>query len=105
MSTARMTVGALLGTVTTTANAVTGTVNGIAKGVGMFDTWIDQLATEQRIRAIGHKERAKTMIAQDLAMEEAERIVSIEEFCSKSPSHLSHFQTAHSKYEALLKDA
>ena len=51
----RLTFGAILGTITTAANAVSATINTASEGVQMLDTAVKKASHAQQVRAAGQR--------------------------------------------------
>ena len=86
-SSARMTVGALFGTITNAANAVSSTLDSVTKGVSMVEVFVDNAATEQRERtAVDSVGRLQRIIAEK-ALEMSQRSEQIAKYTSQSDFH------------------
>lgn len=99
----RMTLGAVLGTVTTAANTLSSTFDAANKGIGMLNTFVSDAADNQRLRSIANKERFTEQLIEDMAMEDTVRALKIDDFVSQSTQHKSHFEERYSVYESLLR--
>ena len=86
-ATARMTVGALFGTVTSADHAVSATINSVTKTVGMLKVLMDNAAAEQQERMIlGSQNRTHHLVAED-DMEMTQCEESINKYTSQSKWH------------------
>jgi len=101
----RQTIGAILSTVTTTANAVTSTLNTVEVGITMLDRYTKTASDHQR----------KTINAQNVTFDEqlaistAQEITLMQqdvlEFCKQSPDHSKMFQTNYDRVMAAISAA
>lgn len=105
MANLRTTVGAVFGTVSTTANVVTGLVNAAGEGINMLDSFVKKSSTEQRARHTADTEDFLDRLIMEKSMESAERNNSALEFCRKSTDHATFYQEAQERYTALLRPA
>jgi hypothetical protein len=103
MSTSRMTLGAVLGTVQTTANTVTATLEAANAAVGMLNTFVTGAAENQRIRAIADQETFIEDLIREKSYEEAQSGLKVEKFIAQSASHKTHYASAYEKFTGLLR--
>ena len=103
VSTSRVTLGALFGTVTTAANTVSTTLAGIDKSAGMFNAAVENAAINQQIR---HKLDRGTF-ERTYAMQKALELDSIEQeilnTVGNDPSRQASFNARLSELQELLK--
>lgn len=104
MSSTRLTLGAVLGTVQTTANTLTGTLEAVNAGVGMLNTFVTGAAENQRIRAIADKEVFVESLIKEKAMEESLADLKIKKYMSQSQDHAETFSSNYSKFQSLLRN-
>lgn len=104
MASSRLTFGAILSTVQTTANTVTATLDAANKGVGILTAFVDKASTEQRIRHVADKEVFIENLIQEKAEERAMANIKIEKFIAQSPAHKQHFGDAYTKFTSLLRE-
>lgn len=100
MSTARMTFGTVLGTVSTTAVAVSTVIGTGVKGINMLEKFVDDAAEKQTLRSKLDMESFQVRLVEEVAMEDTERGLKLEEFMSKTPKHAELYK---SNYERLQK--
>lgn len=103
MASSRLTLGAILQTVSTTANTVTATLDAANKGVGILTAFVDKASTEQRIRHIADKEVFIENLVQEKAEERAVANIKIKKFIDQSPDHHKHYSAAYEKFTELLR--
>lgn len=103
MASSRLTFGAILQTVSTTANTVTATLDAANKGVGILTAFVDKASTEQRIRHIADKEVFIENLVQEKAEERAIANIKIEKFIAQSAEHHKHYSSAYEKFTELLR--
>ena len=103
MASSRLTFGAILQTVSTTANTVTATLDAANKSVGILTAFVDKASTEQRIRHIADKEVFIENLVQEKAEERAIANIKIEKFIAQSAEHRKHYQGAYEKFTELLR--
>lgn len=103
MSTSRMTLGAVLSTVQSTANTLTNTLDAANSAVGMLNTFVNSAAENQRIRAIADKETFIEDLIREKSFEEAQSGLKVEKFIAQSSAHRTHYQGAYDKFTELLR--
>lgn len=103
MSTTRLSFGAVLGTVQSTANAVTGALDAASAGIGMLNSFVTQAADNQRIRQVADKEDFVEALIMEKAEQRATAYLKVEKFVSKSPDHAKHYQGAYERFTQLLR--
>lgn len=103
MSTTRLSFGAVLGTVQSTANAVTGALDAASAGIGMLNSFVTQAADNQRVRQIADKEDFVENLIMEKAEQRATAYLKVEKFCGKSPDHAKHYQGAYERFTQLLR--
>lgn len=105
MSTSRLTFGAMLQTVTTTANTVTATLDAANQAVGMLTAYVSEASANQKLRQVADRE----VFIENLIMEKSEERallnLKVEKFIAQSPAHAKHYQGAYEKFTELLRPA
>ena len=101
-STARMSLGALLGTVTTAANAVSSTIGTIGAVVGMADTYIGQQVKQQQTTMILESADFEDKLIERVAMETTVRKLELAKFTAQSPAHAQLFDASTAELKAHL---
>ena len=96
-STSRLTFGAVLGTVTETASAVTAIANTITVGVGMANSYVREAAFEQQKAAEISRLTFEENLYELAAQKEAERKLLILNFTNKSPQHAALYEAAYNR--------
>lgn len=100
MSTSRFTIGSILTTVSTTANAVTSTVASLGAGADMLNAFVAKQASEQALRyakeATEFEEKLITEIADSLAT--AAKVISAKK--AKDPEYAASFDYYYKKLSA-----
>ena len=102
-ATARMTIGALFGTVTNAAGAVSSTIDAVSAGVGMLETFVDNAALQQRKRMAADIVDLDQRIAVEKGEQMAQREVDTLKFCSQSDFHKESFDRNYALIVAALK--
>jgi hypothetical protein len=97
-----MTLGAVLGTVTATAGAVSGIVGTVGKGVILLDNYVDSTLEEQRKRQALEAATYDERLIMELSMEEAQRKITMDRFCDQSPKHQEHFNSSYARLQSIL---
>lgn len=103
MASSRLTFGAILNTVTTTANTVTTTLDAANKSVGILTAFVDKAATEQRVRHVADQETFLETLIKEKAEERALSDLRAEKFMAQSSAHKQHYQDAYQRFETLLR--
>ena len=98
MATARLTLGSLLGTVTTAAEVATGALNTVALTVGMANSYVEKAAHEQQGRHKNDAALFTTRLVIEGAQAEAEMNREVISYCKKSTEHETLFKKAYEKY-------
>lgn len=98
------TVGSLLTTVSTAANAITSTLNTATKSVGMLDAFVTKAADEQALQYRRDKEIFLQSLIRDSAEEAAEADIRVEAYIAKSPAHKAHYERQFERFEQLFED-
>lgn len=99
----RLTFGAVLGSVQSAANTVTGALDAASAGIGMLNSFVTQAADNQKIRQIADKEDFIETLIMEKAEQRATAHLKADKFCSKSADHSKHYNSAYSAYEKLLR--
>lgn len=103
MSTARMSFGAVLGSIQSAATTVTSTLDAATGAVGMLTAFVSKASDEQRIRHIIDKEDFIENLIIERTEMNAVAALKLEKFIAKSPAHAQHAKAAYDKYTALLR--
>lgn len=90
----RVTLGALLGTVATTANTVTATFDALNKAIGMGNTAVSAAAARQKLRVAVDEHTYKTTLIREKAQEETEAKLKVVEYCAKSKDHADLYKSS-----------
>lgn len=99
---ARLTVGALLGAVTTAANTITTSLDTITDGVGMINTFVNDAATKQSIRSVVDMEGFESALQEEKSQEMTARQLSVLQFCNQSPDHARLYQANYDRIGQIL---
>lgn len=103
MSTSRLTFGAVLSTVQTTANTLTNVLDAANASIGMVNTFVTSAAENQQIRAIADKETFIEDLIREKSFEQANSSLRVSKFTQQSNQHKEYFETAYDKYSTLLR--
>lgn len=101
-ATGRMTLGAILGAVTTTAGAVTGAIGTAASSIMLLDNYVGKALNEQKTRHVLESENFEERLLIELTQEQASLRLAADQFCNQSPAHQEHFNTSYAKLSAVL---
>lgn len=103
MSTTRLTFGAVLNTVNTTANTVTSTLDAVSSGIGMLNAYIDNAAAHQKARiAIDNEDFIEGLI-REKSQERTESTLRVQKYITQSQEHAKAYQEAYDTYSKLLR--
>lgn len=104
MSTAntRMTIGALLGAVTTSANAVTQTLNLITDGIDMAQNTVSTAKANQLFRNKVDVINYQNNYIEQAAIQRAQQKMQIQEFRKKSSDNATAFDTSLAEIQSAL---
>ena len=103
MSTTRLTFGAVLATVNTTATVITSTLNAVDGASNILGSFINKAATEQGLRHIADKESFLERLINEKAQERAAANIAVTQFCAKSSAHAEHYANAYDTFTKLLR--
>lgn len=99
----RMTFGAVLATVQTTANTVTNTLQAANSAVGMLNKFVSDAAQRQDVRSKLDNAIFEKTLHQEKAQELTASRLQVLEFCKQSADHATHYQAAYDELAELLK--
>lgn len=99
----RMTFGAVLATVQTTANTVTNTLQAANSAVGMLNKFVSDAATRQDVRSKLDNAIFEKTLHQEKAQQLSLSRMQVLEFCKQSPAHESTFKAAYDELADILK--
>lgn len=99
----RLTFGAILGTVQTTANTVSNTLDAANKGVGMLNKLVSDAAARQDTRSKLDSAIFSATLHQEKAKELAESRRSIDEYIAQSARHKELYESAYNELADILK--
>lgn len=105
MSTAntRLTFGAILASVQTTANTFTNTLQAANAGVGMLNKFVADAAEKQAVRStLDNAIFAKTL-HQEKAQELTQSRLQVKEFCKQSKDHADFYESAYNELAEILQ--
>lgn len=102
MSTARMTFGTVLGTVSTSAVAISTIIGTGVKGINMLEKFVDDAADKQIERSLLDMESFRVRLLEEVSQEDTERGIKLEEFMAKSASHRELYELNYKRLEAVL---
>lgn len=91
MATARMTLGAALGTINDTATAISSVVTTISDGVGMLHDYTRDARRKQQLRMIGDEDDYINRLTEDRAKENAQRREDINNWASANPEREKYY--------------
>ena len=101
-SSSRKALGAIMGTVTTTANTVTSTIDAANKGVGMLNKMVSDAADRQQTRSVLDNHIYTATLHQEKAKELTESRLEVKKFMSQSDDHADMYQTSFQELASIL---
>lgn len=101
---ARLTVGALFGAVTTAANSVTALLDVTTDGVGMISTFVGDAATKQSLRSLVDMHGFEAALQEEKAQEMSVRQMDILKFVNQSADHKVFYETNYNNIGKILAD-
>jgi hypothetical protein len=101
-ATARLTIGAVLGTVGSAANTVSTVLGGVTKSVSMLDQFLDDAIEKQQARSIVDMADFESSLAEEKAQEMAERQLQVLQFCKQSVRHGELYEANFNRISDLL---
>lgn len=103
MSTTRLTFGAVLDTVNTTATVISSTLNAIGGASNILGSFVTKAAAEQVIRHKADNESFVERLINEKAQERALANIAVTQFCAKSTEHAAHYEAAYDTFTTLLR--
>lgn len=103
MATARMTVGTVFETVSNAAVAVSTVLGTGIKAVNMLDTYVSDASKKQNLRSIIEMEQFEVKLVEEVAMEDTQRHLKIQEFCSQSTEQGNLYKSNFDRLQKLLE--
>jgi hypothetical protein len=100
----RMTLGALLGSITTAANTITSTFDAANKGIGMLNRTVSDASDRQNLRSKVDAHTYKTTLIREKAQEETLANLKIAEFINTSPQHELFYKDSFNTLTELLSN-
>jgi hypothetical protein len=101
-ATLRATLGAMLGTVQTSAQTFTSLVGTVGHGVSMLDRYVTDAHEKQTIDSKADKADYIEAVIARKSQESALRNVEAVQFCAQSEHHLRFYTEANDRFTALL---
>ena len=102
MATTRFTLGAVLNTVSKSAEMVTNTVVTVNTAVGMANAFVEKAAKNQRTRYIMEEHNTTHQIASEIAMEITAREDAVLAYCNGDANKLARYNAHHDALMALV---
>lgn len=103
MSTSRITFGAVLSTIQSSANTVTNSLDAVNTAIGMATAFVTSAADNQRIRTIADKETFIEDLIREKAFEQSASSLKVTKFMAQSAEHAEFYTSAYNKYATLLR--
>lgn len=100
----RMSLTAIFGMVTTTANALTQTVETAGKSVSMLSRFVDKAAEEQLLHHEADLAMLEDRIVEEKAMEAAQRQLEVLTFCKQSAEHEAAYKANLTRIREILQN-
>lgn len=101
-SSSRQALGAIMGTVTTTAQTVTSTIDAANKGVGMLNKMVSDAAERQQTRSVLDNHIYTATLHQEKAKELTESRRTVDEYIKQSPRHAELYSSAFNELASIL---
>lgn len=98
----RMTLGAVLATVQTTANTLTNTLDAANKSVGMLNKLVSDAAGRQDVRSKLDNAIFEKTLHQEKAKELSESRRTVDAYLEQSPRHRELYEAAFNELAAIL---
>ena len=102
MAQARVAAGAVFGTITDTANAISGVVNTISNGLDMANSFVRHAQQKQRFDQVIDMAVYQERRVEEFALEEASRKKIIADQCL-DPEIQTYYNDSYTKLQALLQ--
>lgn len=99
----RMTFGAVLATVQSTADTITSTLDAANSAVGMLNKTVTDAAQRQKVRSVLDMAIFSKTLHQEKAKELADSRVELLKYMEQSSEHRSNYEKAFEELEALMK--
>ncbi|MBO5628399.1 MAG: hypothetical protein J5965_04895 [Aeriscardovia sp.] len=103
MATSRLTFGAILSTVQTTASTITATLEAANQGVGMLTAFVEEAAHNQKFRQTANREAFLVNLINEKTIEDAQALLVVDKFIAQSDRHRELFEKRHDVYTKLLR--
>lgn len=103
-ATTKLTIGAVLGTVTDTAVTISDTVKTLGLGVGMVNSYVSNASIDQRERQVSHRATYRNNLINEASMEIARQGKEVLDFMAESTENAELFTAAQAQLlEAFAK--
>lgn len=99
----RMTFGAILGAVQTSATTLTSSLDAANSAVGMLNKFVTDAANRQNVRSKLDNAIFEKTLHQEKAQELTESRLQVLNYCKQSAEHEQHYQSAFNELAELLK--
>lgn len=104
MANVRASLGAILGTITSAASAVTGTLDIVTHGVQMLNSRVDAETAKQAVTLKLELTDHKSVALSEAAIAASDRRVKLKAYALKSKDHAQFLQEEHDRLSKLLDD-
>lgn len=101
-SNGRQALGAIMGTVQTTANTISNTIGAANSAIGMLNKSVSDAAERQAIRSTLDNAIFTKTLHQEKAKELTESRLQVKQFMAQSEDHASMYQKSFEELEAIL---
>lgn len=105
VASARMTLGTVLGTLSTAANTVTNVLDAASASIGMANAYVNNAANQQKKRILKDSSTFDERLIEEHGQETALRQVEIMKFCGQSAQHAKFYNDAAEKMREILAAA
>ena len=104
MANARLTLGAVLGTVSTAANTVSTVLNTATASVSMLDQFVQDAVIKQKARSIADMDSFIADLAEEKSQERSIRQRAVLDFCRQSEEHAQLYTENYNRIFGLLTE-
>lgn len=103
-ATARLTIGAVFGSIAQTAGTVSNVLGAANSSVNMLNAYVEKAAKEQRMNYRADEKELANKIIERVSKEQVERRIELDKFCAQSDRHEKLYQEALEEYKDMFKD-
>ena len=105
MANSRVTIGAVLGAVETTATTLTNTLNALNMGVNMINATVKEASQNQQDQQKIDRKTFRLNLLRESAQSEVEANLKVIDFCNTSPKHQELYESSYNEFAELFTEA